>query len=148
MLSKKKMNEFRKNNVGFVFQNFELMDWYNVYENVEVPLLAKNIQKRKEIIKEKLELVGISELIKKYPSQLSGGEKQRCAIARALASGNNLILADEPTGSLDHKTGQMIMELFKVLNKAGKTIVIITHDREIASQCHRIIEISDGKIVE
>lgn len=112
-LSKKKLNIFRKEKMGFVFQNFELIDWYNVYENVEVPLLARNIRNRKKKIEENLNSVGILNLKKKYPSQLSGGEKQRCAIARALATGNELILADEPTGALDQKNGQMVMELLK-----------------------------------
>lgn len=147
-LKQGQLNAFRKKHISFVFQNFALMKDYTVYENVELPLLARNISKkvRKKIVNEKLELVGISEHAKKFPTQISGGQQQRCAIARALAAENNIILADEPTGALDTKTGDDIMEIFKQVNKMGKTVIIITHDQKVAKKCSRIIRIEDGKI--
>lgn len=147
-LKQGQLNAFRKEHISFVFQNFALMKDYTVYENVELPLLTRNVAKkeRKRIVNEKLELMGISELGKKFPTQISGGQQQRCAIARALAAGNDMILADEPTGALDSKTGDEIMEVLKQVNKMGKTVIIITHDGKIAQKCSRIIEIEDGKI--
>lgn len=147
-LKQGQLNAFRKKHVSFVFQNFALMKDYTVYENVELPLLPRNISKkeRKKIVNEKLELMGISELAKKFPTQISGGQQQRCAIARALAAENDIILADEPTGALDSKTGDDIMEIFKQVNKMGKTVIIITHDQKVAEKCNTIIKIEDGKI--
>ncbi|MBQ2981440.1 MAG: ABC transporter ATP-binding protein [Lachnospiraceae bacterium] len=147
-LKQGQLNAFRKKHVSFVFQNFALMKDYTVYENVELPLLPRNISKkeRKKIVNEKLELMGISELAKKFPTQISGGQQQRCAIARALVAENDIILADEPTGALDSKTGDDIMEIFKQVNKMGKTVIIITHDQKVAEKCNRIIKIEDGKI--
>lgn len=144
-----KLHKFRKENVSFIFQNFALMNDYTVYENVELPLLTKNISKkdRKKIVMEQLEVMGIKDLAKKFPTKISGGQQQRCAIARALASGNQLILADEPTGALDRKTGEDIMEAFRRMNELGKTVIIITHDENVAEKCDRVIRISDGKIV-
>lgn len=149
-LKDSKIHEFRKNNISFVFQNFALMNNYTVYENVELPLLPKKVaaKERKRIVKEMLDIMGISELSKKYPTQLSGGQQQRCAIARALASGNDVILADEPTGALDKKTGDDIMAAFIKLNELGRTVIIITHDENVAKKCKRTIHISDGKIKE
>ena len=143
-----KLHEFRKNNISFVFQDFALMTRYTVYENVELPLLAgkKKRSERKKIVKEKLELMGIADLAKKYPTQISGGQQQRCAIARALASGNDIILADEPTGALDQNTGHEIMEAFKKVNELGKTVIIVTHDPNVAAYCNKTIRIVDGKI--
>lgn len=145
-----KLHEFRKNNISFVFQNFALMNNYTVFENVELPLLSKRLssRKRKEIVNEKLKIMGIADLAKKYPTKISGGQQQRCAIARALASGNELILADEPTGALDRKTGEDIMEAFTKLNEMGKTVIIITHDEHVANKCQRIIHINDGEVTE
>ncbi|MBE5965303.1 MAG: ABC transporter ATP-binding protein [Lachnospira sp.] len=149
-LSFDELNAFRKKNVSFVFQNFALMKDYTVFENVELPLLTKNISKkdRKDIVNEKLKMVGIIEHSKKFPTQISGGQQQRCAIARALASGNSMILADEPTGALDQKTGEEIMDILRSISKTGKTIVVITHDNNVASKCDRIVYIEDGKIIE
>ncbi|MDE7422140.1 MAG: ABC transporter ATP-binding protein [Lachnospiraceae bacterium] len=140
---------FRKKHISFVFQNFALMDHYTVFENVELPLRAKNVSKkqRKKIILEQLKKLGIEELAEKMPRQLSGGQQQRCAIARALASGNDVILADEPTGALDSRNSKEIMEIFKELNKEGKTIIVVTHDENIAKETQRIIKIEDGKIL-
>lgn len=140
---------FRKNNVSFVFQQFALMNQYSVFENVEVPLLAKGFPKkeRKKIVMEKLELLGIADLVKKKPIHISGGQQQRCALARALASDNDMILADEPTGALDKNTGMEIMKILKKVNERGKTVIVITHDSNIASMADRIIHLEDGYII-
>ncbi len=142
------LHKFRKNNVSFVFQQFALMNKHTVYENVEMPLIAKKInrKKRKEIVMEKLEMLNIADQAKKLPTHLSGGQQQRCAIARALASDNKLILADEPTGALDSSTGEEILNIFQSINKMGKTVIVITHDINVASKCQRIISLEDGKI--
>lgn len=143
------LHKFRKEHISFVFQNFALMDHYTIYENVELPLRAKNISKkeRKKIVMEQLEKVGIKDLAEKLPRHLSGGQQQRCAIARALASGNELILADEPTGALDTKNSHEIMNILKELNKMGKTIILVTHDPNIAKETKKIIQMEDGKIL-
>lgn len=143
-----KLHKVRKESISFVFQNFALLNHYTVFENVEVPLLAKKVRKseRKRIVKEKLELMGIYDLKSKLPTKISGGQQQRCAIARALASDNNIILADEPTGALDSKTGEEIMNVLKQLNGMGKTVIIVTHNMDIAKQTDRILEMEDGRI--
>ena len=142
------MHQFRKENISFVFQNFALMDRYTVYENVEMPLIARNIRNRKRIVMEQLEKMGIADLRRKLPSNLSGGQQQRCAIARALAADTPVLLADEPTGALGSNTGNEIMKCFEEINKNGKTVIIITHDVNIAKRCKRIIRIEDGMVVE
>ncbi len=147
-LKKKEFNEFRKQHIGFVFQHFELMEQYSVYENVEMPLLARGEKNRKEKVMEYLKLMHIEDLAKKRASRLSGGQKQRCAIARALVSDADVILADEPTGALDKKTTQEIMEVFCDVHKLGKTIILITHDQMVADYCERIIRIEDGELME
>ncbi len=141
---------FRKNNVSFIFQRFALLNQYTVYENVEIPLLARGVRKkeRKEKIINTLMQVEIQDLYKKKPTELSGGEQQRCAIARALVSDCSIVLADEPTGSLDKNTGMKIMDLLEDLNKQGKTLIVVTHDMDVASHARRIIRIEDGLIVE
>lgn len=143
-----KLYKVRKESISFVFQNFALLNHYTVFENVEVPLLAKKVRKseRKRIVKEKLELMGIYDLKSKLPTKISGGQQQRCAIARALASDNKIILADEPTGALDSKTGEEIMNVLKELNGMGKTVIIVTHNMDIAKQTDRILEMEDGRI--
>lgn len=145
-----KMHKIRGSRISFVFQQFALMSTYTVFENVELPLLAQNIGKkeRKRIVNEKLEQLGILELSKKLPGKISGGQQQRTAIARALASGSSIILADEPTGALDQHTSQEVMDVLKSINQAGKTVIIVTHDPNIAAQTKRCIRIVDGKIVE
>lgn len=142
------MHQFRKENISFVFQNFALMDKYTVYENVEMPLIARNIRNRRRIVMDQLEKMGIADLRRKLPSHLSGGQQQRCAIARALAADTPVLLADEPTGALDSNTGSEIMKCFEEINKNGKTVIIITHDVNIAKRCKRIIRIEDGMLIE
>lgn len=146
-LSKKEIHLFRKKHFSYVFQNFELIPQYTVYENVELPLLARNINNKKEKVLKALEDVGILEHKRKKINKLSGGEQQRCAIARAIVADTDIILADEPTGSLDEQTSSEIMTLLKELYKQGKTIIIVTHDVDIANQCERCITIKDGKII-
>lgn len=146
--NQKALHQFRKEKMGFIFQNFELMSRYNVYENVEMPLLVRNVKDRKKVVLARLSELGIEELKNKFPSQLSGGQKQRVAIARALAADTEVILADEPTGALDHNTGVHVIELLKEINRNGKTVLVVTHDRGIAESCGRIIKIEDGKVVE
>ncbi len=126
------------------------MNQYTVYENVELPLCIQNVPKkeRRKRVYEALEQMGIWELAKKMPAKISGGQQQRCAIARALASGNELILADEPTGALDVNNGNEIMNILEQLNIQGKTVVVITHDPKIAARTQRILYMEDGRIVE
>ena len=144
------LSSIRGKRVAFVFQHFALIDDYTVFENVEVPLMKQSSTKaeRKKKVSAALKTVGISELARKKPIHISGGQKQRVAIARAIACGADIILADEPTGALDSKTGKEIMQLFSELNAAGKTIILITHDRQIASYANRLITIQDGRILK
>ncbi len=146
---KEKQEKIRKEKISFVFQHFALMDQYTAFENVEVPLVARNVRrkKRKEVVEFCLNEMGILELKKRYPSQMSGGQKQRTAIARAIAAGTPIILADEPTGALDQKTGQEVVDVLKKINKSGTTVILVTHDLAIAKQAGRIVSIVDGKIV-
>ena len=148
-MSMGRLNIFRRDHVSFVFQNAALMKYYTVAENIEMPLLSMNVGKkeRKKIIEEKMEAVGIAHLAKKLPIHISGGEQTRTAIARALAGDNELLLADEPTGALDQTTGKEIMEVFKKVHEMGKTIILITHDPNVAAYADRIILIEDGKII-
>lgn len=143
------LDRFRKEHIGFVFQQFALMNHYTVGENVELPLLCRKMSKkqRREIVDTALEKVGILHLKKKRVTKISGGEQQRCAIARAMAANNELVLADEPTGALDRKTGESIMECFKQMQKEGKTIIVVTHDEKVAAHADKIIRIEDGLIV-
>lgn len=148
-MSMGRLNIFRRDHVSFVFQNAALMKYYTVAENIEMPLLSMNVGKkeRKKIIEEKMEAVGIAHLAKKLPIHISGGEQTRTAIARALAGDSELLLADEPTGALDQTTGKEIMEVFKKVHEMGKTIILITHDPNVAAYADRIIRIEDGKII-
>ena len=145
-----KLWKYRRKNIGFVFQNFALIDTNTVYENVILPLQAVSMPHRqlKERAYEMLERVGISDLKNKYPSQISGGQKQRTAIARALANDPRIILADEPTGALDTETGDAIIELFRDINQKGKTIIIVTHDDKVAEKTRRRVRLEKGQIVE
>ncbi|MBQ1537132.1 MAG: ABC transporter ATP-binding protein [Ruminococcus sp.] len=144
------LSRIRNKEIGFVFQNFNLIPKINAVKNVELPLLYAGMpqKKRTERAMELLELVGMGDRYTHDPSQLSGGQKQRVAIARAMANDPSIILADEPTGALDTKTGRMVMDLFHKLHKEeGKTIVLITHSPELAQETDRMITISDGRIV-
>lgn len=146
-LSDSAASSIRAKKIGFVKQDFALIEDYSVTDNVMLPLYPiKSKDKRKKALAA-IEKTGISHLAKKEVSQLSGGEKQRVAIARAIVNEPSLILADEPTGALDTKTSIEIMDVFKQLNSEGKTVVIVTHDPNVANQCGRVIEISDGKII-
>lgn len=140
---------FRKDNISFIFQQFALMKHYTVYENIEMPLriLGLSRKEKKERIFKAMEELGIADLAKKKLAQISGGQQQRCAIARALVKDSKLILADEPTGALDRKNGKEIMKIFTELKKKGKTIIIVTHDPGVAKMTDRIINIEDGKII-
>ena len=147
--SRSQVHKLRKEKIGYVFQHFALMDYYTAYENIELPLLAANVKRkeRKRIILKQMEHLGILSERNKLPGKMSGGQQQRVAIARALVTNADIILADEPTGALDQKTGHEVLELLKEINKSGKTVIIVTHDEGIAKMTDRIITISDGKIV-
>ena len=140
--------EIRNNMIGFIFQQYNLLPKMNVLENVELPLLYAGMDAvdRRERAMESLDRVGLKEKWKNYPNQLSGGQQQRASIARALAGDPSLILADEPTGALDSKTGREVLDFLKKLNREGNTIVMITHDSGIALEAKRVVRISDGKI--
>lgn len=145
-----KRNWFRKENIGFVFQNYSLLDDCTVYENVELPLWIRNVsaKERKQKVLDTLELFHIRQYAEKMPDALSGGEQQRCAIARAMVAGNKLLLADEPTGALDSETGIEIMEILSRLNREHNiTVIIVTHDKNVADYANRITTIKDGKII-
>jgi len=148
-LSDKKLSLIRNKEIGFVFQNFNLIPRTSAQKNIELPMMyaGKGRKERARKAKELLKLVGMDERADHNPNELSGGQKQRVAIARAMANDPSLILADEPTGALDTKTGRVVMDIFHKLHKSGKTIVLITHSPELAKETQRIITISDGSIV-
>ncbi len=140
----------RSRKIGFVFQSFNLIPQLTAYENVELPLIYQRVKKaeRKRRVTEALERVQLTYRMHHLPSELSGGQQQRVAIARAIAAQPALILADEPTGNLDSHTGQEIMNIFHELHEAGNTIVLITHDPNVATQANRSIHILDGRVTE
>lgn len=144
----KEMAELRNQIFGFIVQDFALVDRYNVYRNVMIPLTysKKPIKSKKSRIEKVLSQLGILDKKNALASKLSGGQRQRVAIARAIVNEPDIILADEPTGSVDSRTGSEVIGIFKELNNTGKTIIIVTHNIEVASSCHRIVEIRDGKI--
>lgn len=149
-ISDKKISRIRNRKIGFIFQQFNLMPRLTAFENVELPLVYRGVGKatRKKVVLKSLELVGLLDKEKHIPAQLSGGQQQRIAIARAIAGSPELILADEPTGALDSKTGEEVMTLLREIHREGNTLIMITHDKEIANQAERIIEIKDGKLRE
>ncbi|OGH25079.1 MAG: macrolide ABC transporter ATP-binding protein [Candidatus Levybacteria bacterium RIFCSPLOWO2_01_FULL_39_24] len=147
-LSEKVMAEIRNKKIGFVFQQFNLLNRTSILDNVTLPLIYGGIDNQERITKAKkaLDQVGLSDKLENRPNQLSGGQQQRAAIARALVTDPQIILADEPTGNLDTKTGQQIMEIFRKLNNEGKTIILITHEVDIARYAKRTIRVRDGEI--
>lgn len=149
-LADNQLAKIRNKKIGFVFQNFNLLPKLTAWENVQVPLIyaGKNAKESKEIAYKYLEKVGLKGRENHLPKQLSGGQQQRVAIARALACQPEIILADEPTGALDSKTGAEIKQLLKDLNEEGQTIILITHDNNMAKEAKRMVRIADGKLYE
>ena len=148
--SENQLAQIRNEKIGFVFQNFNLIPKLSAEENVELPLIYQKVPRaqRQKRVKEALERVGLSNRAKHLPTELSGGQQQRVAIARAIVTNPKLILADEPTGALDSKTSQEIIDIFHELHAQGNTIVLITHDNDVAKQASRSIHILDGQITE
>lgn len=149
-LSETKAAHYRNKFLGFIFQSFNLINYKTAWENVALPLYYQGINRKKREKKavKYLESVGLAPWIEHLPSELSGGQKQRVAIARALASEPKVMLADEPTGALDSKTSYEVMDLIQKINDEGKTILVVTHEEDIAHMCKRIVHIKDGVIVE
>lgn len=147
-LKPKELCRIRNEKITFVFQNFALLEKYTAYENIELPLVNRKVsaKERKKKVSEVARQLGIENQLHKLPKQMSGGQQQRVALARALVSGADIILADEPTGALDHNTGIELMNMLKDLNEKGKTIIIVTHDPTVAEYAERIITISDGRV--
>ena len=139
--------DVRNQRIGFVFQSFNLLPRASALENIELPLLYGRVPKPKEIALKALERVGLAHRAKHNPTELSGGERQRVAIARALVNRPAIILADEPTGNLDSATGKEIMDLFQELNQEEVTLILVTHEQEVAQKTNRIIQMKDGKII-
>ena len=149
-LDESTLAKIRNREIGFIFQSFQLLPRSTICENVELPLMYAGVhaKERRERAVEILTRMGLGEKINYYPNQLSGGQQQRVAICRAVITQPSILLADEPTGALDQKTGRQVMELFKELNDEGRTIIMITHDANIAKHAHRIVKILDGKLSE
>lgn len=148
--SERDLTYFRKAHIGFVFQNFNLIPHQSVLENVKMPLYVKNMTDKEmvKIAERELNRLGIGDFIKKNVKQLSGGQKQRVAIARALVNNPEMIVADEPTGSLDSQSQENVLEIFKELAEAGKTVIIVTHNPEVADYADVVIKMKDGEVVE
>ena len=146
-LSQSRLARIRGRQIGFVFQTFELLPRTTALKNVQLPLMYTQMPRKKQRAMAALERVGLTDRATHHPNQLSGGEKQRVAIARALAQEPDIILADEPTGNLDSQTGEEIMAIFDGLHADGQTILIVTHEEDIAARCHRVIRLLDGRVV-
>ncbi len=149
-MNETQLAELRNRKIGFVFQQFNLLGKLSALENVMTPLLYAGVgpRERRRRAEELLEMVGLKDRMKHLPSELSGGQKQRVAIARALVNDPDILLADEPTGALDSRTGEQIMELFEALNAEGRTVVFVTHDQNLGMRCKSQVRIMDGRIVE
>ena len=149
-LTEGELARLRSQEIGFVFQNSQLLPRLTAQQNVELPLIYADVspRERKRRAQEMLHRVGLSDRMTHYPNQLSGGQQQRVAIARALVGNPTILLADEPTGALDQKTGKQVMQLFHELNEEGRTIIMITHDMNIAAFAKRIVRIIDGELLE
>ena len=149
-MNEKELARLRSKEIGFVFQNSQLLPRLTAQQNVELPLIYADVstKERKRRAKEMLERVGLSDRMGHYPNQLSGGQQQRVAIARALVGNPSILLADEPTGALDQKTGKQVMQLFQSLNDEGRTVIMITHDLNVAANARRTVHIIDGELTE
>ena len=149
-LTDNELSEIRAHKIGFVFQSFQLLKGETAIQNVMLPLSFAGVKRnlRRDIAHKALERVGLAERVNFLPIQLSGGQKQRVAIARALVNNPDIILADEPTGALDQKSGKSVMELFEQLNREGVTIILITHDENVGKRANRLLHIVDGEILE
>ena len=148
-LNERRLTQIRNCELGFVFQGFNLINGLDALENVELPLLYRGLPKaeRRALAQEALSKVGLSNREHHKPDQMSGGQQQRVAIARAIAAKPPIILADEPTGNLDSKSGTAVMEILNSLNREGKTVILITHDEKIASSAGRVVQIQDGQVI-
>ena len=148
-LSDGQLSHIRNQEIGFIFQQYNLIQTLTVQENVELPLIYRGIDPidRKELALEALERVGLADRRRHYPTQMSGGQQQRVAIARAISTHPPVIMADEPTGALDSRTGQQVLKFLQQLNREGSTIILITHDNGIAATAPRMVRLSDGRIV-
>ena len=149
-LTEVELAQIRSSKIGFIFQNSQLLPRLTAQKNVEMPLIYAGVppRERKRRACEMLERVGLSDRMQHYPNQLSGGQQQRVAIARALVGNPSILLADEPTGALDQKTGRQVMALFQELNREGRSVVMITHDMNIAAYARRVVHIIDGVLTE
>ncbi len=149
-LNELELAAIRSREIGFIFQNSQLLPRLTAQKNVELPLIYAGVspRERRRRAREMLEKVGLSDRMEYYPTQLSGGQQQRVAVARALVGNPSILLADEPTGSLDQKTGRQVMALFQELNEEGRTIIMITHDMNIAANARRVVHIIDGILTE
>ena len=148
-LSDGQLSRIRNQEIGFIFQQYNLIQTLTVQENVELPLIYRGIDPidRKELALEALNRVGLADRRKHYPAQMSGGQQQRVAIARAISTHPPVIMADEPTGALDSRTGQQVLQFLRQLNREGSTIILITHDNGIAATAPRMVRLSDGKVI-
>ena len=148
-LSDGQLSRIRNQEIGFIFQQYNLIQTLTVQENVELPLIYRGIDPidRKELALEALNRVGLADRRKHYPTQMSGGQQQRVAIARAISTHPPVIMADEPTGALDSRTGQQVLKVLQQLNREGSTIILITHDNGIAATAPRMVRLSDGKVI-